>query len=498
MNGLRAFNAEDPKFRRATMVVGGAITTGVTFHLISLFLAQRARKKRTGVRLNPKVAAALSKIPMEEQERRLQAFFSLPFRGDCPTTSNLEVPSYPGERIVVERCHCKITLTGGALGKDKKLECFDFASFDYHSFSSDPEVLDVARKTICAYGVGSCGPRGFYGTVKPHLDVEKDLAAFLETEAAAVYSFSYATIATLISCFAARGDYIVMDREVNSAVEEGCSLSRANVQTYLHNNMDDLERVLKEVVAKDSQKGPHRRLIVTEGVFVNTGSICHLQAIKKLADTYKFRIILDDSYGFGAIGAKGRGTPEYCGMKTSDVDVYVGCLHAATGAVGGFCAGRTAMVRFQRLSATAYVFSASLPPYVTAGVSAVLRLLQQDPSVVTSLTSNSALFRKSLQDGIKRMKDVIVCGADASPIVVLRLDPAYRAKYGDEEVEDRLQRVVNGAEELKVAITRHIFTKDERGYNEPSLRIVMKSQVSVIDLKGAVATISDMICRILT
>lgn len=486
----------DAKVRRAGIAVGVVVAAGVTIRLVSLTLCRRDSKKSAGG-ASKKVATALAAIPLEEQERRIQAFASCPFRKNEMVTSNLHVPSYAGTREVVNRFHCKITLTGGVEGNEK-VECFDFVTFDYHSFSSNPVVADVARKTVCAYGVGSCGPRGFYGTVKPHLDVEKDLALFLQTESAVVYSFSYATVATLVSCFASRGDFIVMDREVNSAVEEGCSLCRANLSTYLHRNMEDLERVLQEVVRKDSKNGPHRRLIVTEGVFANTGSICPLREIKQLADKYKFRILLDDSYGFGAIGANGRGTPEHWDMKTSDVDVYVGSLHAAMGGVGGFCAGRSAMVNFQRLSATAYVFSAALPPYVTAGTSAVLELLQNDSSCVTALKTKSSMFRKLLAETMRKKKDILICGDEYSPIVILRVSPEYLAQHDTQEVEDRLQKVVNAAELQKIAISRLIFSKEERSFNEPSLRIVIKSQVEIADLKAAVATIADVISKTMT
>lgn len=462
----------------ALVVVGGV---GLSFYSLHRFA-------------HPRKAAAVKYTfpPPEEQQRRLAAFSSAPFREECKSTTNLTVASYPGMREIVDRFNCKLTIKGGAIG-EKPVECLDLTTYDYHSFSTHNAVVDTARKTVSAYGVGSCGPRGFYGTIKPHLDVEKDLYTFLGTEDAVIYSFSYATVSTVISCFASRSDYIVVDREVCSPVEEGCALSRAKVLTYNHNDMEDLERAMKEVAAVDNPKKPKRRLLVTEGVFLNTGVICNLPKIKELAEKYKFRILLEDSYGFGAIGKTGRGTPEYYGMPTTAVDVYVGSMSAAMGAVGGFCAGYGAVVDVQRLGVTAYVFSASLPPYITAGVSTVLDIMSKDTSYVTNLQKKSALFRKSLREAMPKMKLVTICGSDASPIVVVRVDPAYRQKHGDDAIEDKLQRVVNAAEVEKIAITRHIFAKDERGYNEPSLRVVVKSQASDADLKAAAATIAHAI-----
>eukprot|EP00796_Vickermania_ingenoplastis_P004386 gene4386-3189_t len=475
---------QEPKVRCA--IGAAAVTTAATA------MALTALKIRSSTRRKKEEAARPTLPPLEEQQRRLQAFASKPFREECTTTSNVPVPSFPGMRQVVDRFHCKLTLKGSAVG-DTPVECLDLTTYDFHSFSSNPQVVDTARSTVMAYGVGSCGPRGFYGTVKPHLDVESDLKDFLNTEDAVIYSFAYATIATLISCFAHKGDYILMDREVCSPVEEGCTLSRANLQIYKHNDMADLERLMQEVAQKDGGKKPHRRLVVTEGIFLNNGDICKLPEIKALCEKYKFRIILDDSYGFAAVGKTGRGTPEHFGMSTSDVDVYVGSMSAGLGCVGGFCAGVAPMVDFQRLGATAYVFSASLPPYLTASASKVLEILSKDSSHVASLQKNSITFRNALREAMSKMKHIVMCGLDISPIVVLRVSPSYREKYGDAAVEDKLQKVVNAVEMEKIAITRHLFSKDERNYNEPSIRIVIKSAAAEADLKAAAATIAHAI-----
>lgn len=466
-----------------------ALSAGVT--LASLIGAAAFSIRKSAIK--KKIASDKPALPsLEEQQRRLQAFASLPFREECVVTSNVAVPSYPGCREVVDRFHCKITIKGATVG-ETPVECLDLTTMDYHSFSSNPKVVDVARKTVCAYGVGSCGPRGFYGTIKPHMDAETDIKNFLKTEDAVIYSFSYATIATLISCFAHRGDYLLMDKEVCSQVEEGCTLSRANLQTYKHNDMEDLERLMKEVAAKDGTKNPHRRLVVTEGLFLNNGNVCNLPKIKELCEQYQFRIIMDDSFGFGALGKTGRGTPEHFNLSASDIDVYVGSMSASLGAVGGFCAGVTPMVDFQRLGAAAYVFSASLPPYITAAVSTVLDVMDKDTSYALNLQKKSAVFRKSLREAMPKMKHVVICGLDVSPIVVVRVEAGYREAHGDADVEDKLQRVVNAVEREKIAITRQFFTKDERNYNEPSLRVVIKSQAAEAELKAAAATIAHAI-----
>lgn len=488
MGVLSIVTDSSPQNRKALVIVSavvGAITTG------SLCYTVMSYRKAAALKAKERAKAALMPSP-EEQQRRLSAFASKPFREEATNTSNLMVPSYVGPRTIVDRFHCKITIKDSAVG-ETPVECLDLTTYDYHSFSSNPKVVEAIRKAICAYGVGSCGPRGFYGTVKPHMLLEKDLATFLGTEDAVIYSFSYATIATLLSCFAAKGDFIVMDEAVGPAVADGCDLTRAKMISYRHNDMDDLERCLKEVAAVDVKRGKHRRLIVTEGVFGNTGQIADIPHIKTLSEKYQFRIILDDSNGFGALGKTGRGTLEHFGLPISAVDAYIGSMSTATGGVGGFCAGPAELVNFQRLGATAYVFSASLPPYVSVGVSTVLEMLTQDSSCILALQKKSSLFRKYLREAMPKMKYVTICGSDVSPIVVIRAEKDYRTSHGDADIEDRLQKVANTVEKEKVAIARQIFTKEQKNYNEPSLRIVVKSQAEEADLKSAAAIIGHAI-----
>lgn len=406
-------------------------------------------------------------------------------------TSNVNVPSR-GERTVTERLGWKITVENPSIA-EAPVECLDLSTFDYHSFSTHPQVVDVARKTVSAYGVGSCGPRGFYGTIKPHLDAEKDIMEFLKTEDAVIYSFSHATVGTLVSCFAGRQDYILMDGGCSRAVYEGCLLSRANLTPYDHNNMADLEEKMKGVAEKDGKRAPHRRVVVTEGLFYGDGSICNLPKIKELCDKYKFRLLLEDSYGFGALGKSSRGTPDHFGIPVSAIDVYVGSLSNSLGAVGGFCAGSSAMVDFQRLGSHAYVFSASLAPYVTAAVSSVLSILDKDFSFSENLQKRSTVFRKSLREAMPKMKHVELLGTDASPIVVLRAEAGYRKNLGDDAVEEKFQKVVNMVEKEKILIYRHTFNRADANFNEPSIRIIVKSQIPEADLKAAAAAIAHAI-----
>ncbi|CCW60764.1 unnamed protein product [Phytomonas sp. EM1] len=455
----------------------------VLVYIFLLHLKRRAAKSRDA-------AARSAIIPSpEEQERRLAEFHSKFFREGEPITSNVQVANFKGNYRVLARNGCHVKVEGGVFAEPT--ECLDLATHDYHSFSTEPSIVETARRTVAAYGVGSCGPRGFYGTIRPHLECEERLARFCGTDDASIYSFSYATIATLLSCFASRGDYIVCDRGVSSAVMEGCVLTRCNVTYFTHNDLESLERELQAVVAKDGHGKPHRRLVVTEGVFRNTGEICPLPGILALCDRYKFRIALEDSYGFGAIGKTGRGTPEHFGIPISKIDVYVGSMSTSLGTVGGFCAGEASMIDFQRLSATAYVFSASLPPYVTASTLAVLDLIDKDHSHTERLQENSKLIRRHLRKAQVDVNKIALVGDEdwVSPLIYLQVPDAYIQEVTREVVEGKLQQVVNTVAENKIIIFRHLYSTTEPTLNQPSLVIVSKSKATEDELTGAMNVI---------
>ncbi|KAG5468421.1 hypothetical protein LSCM1_02401 [Leishmania martiniquensis] len=451
---------------------------------LAYLLQQRFRRRRKPKTLNP-----MSTVTLEEQERRLAAFQSAPFRAESPVTSNVPVPEYHGLIEVVGRRGSHITILRS--GSPEAEECLDLATYDFHSFSTLPEIVEVARATVNAYGVGSCGPRGFYGTIKPHLVVEKDLATFLNTEEAAVYSFAYATVSTLISCFASRGDYLVYDDGVSCSVIDGCRLSRSNIRSYKHCDMKSLEEQLKEVEAKDGCQSPHRRFVVTEGLFSLTGDICPLAKILELCHKYKFRLVLEDSHGFGVLGKSGRGTPEQFNIPTMDVDLYIGSLSTSMGAVGGFCAGSSIVVDHQRLAATAYVFSASLPPYITASVSQSLAVLTRDETLVANLQKHAKRMRKYLREAGFNSKKIklLDCIDDVSPVIVLAVEPSYVESEGLAKVESRLQRVINALQRKRVAVIRNVFTTDEPVKMCSGLRILAKSMATEDEVKAALKEI---------
>ncbi|KAH9577407.1 Aminotransferase [Trypanosoma melophagium] len=456
--------------------------------LVYVVFQQQSKRKKN------KSNASLLKMPSEEeQERRIAQFQSQLFRANTKPNANTIVPNKLGLTEVDSRDGCYITIKNP--NGDGVKRCLDLATEDFHSFSTHPITVEVARNTVMAYGVGSCGPRGFYGTVKPHMDAEADIAKFLNVEDSIIYSFSFATISTLISAFVSRGEYIVMDNGANLSVADGCTLSRANIYKYRHNDMTHLETLLKEIVEKEEkEKKLSRRFVVTEGVFRNTGDICNLPKVLQLCRTYKFRIILEDSYGFGSLGPTARGTHEHFGIPPKMIDVYVGSLSTSMGAVGGFCAGDHAMVDFQRLTAAAYVFSASLPPYVTAAVSAALKLLNEDHTYVQRLQTNARLFRKALREAEFNAEKIsmVECEGDVSPVIILSPSKQY-AKDHPGTVEEELEKVVQMARDKNVLLVRNVFSGEEKCENSSGLRILVKGKASTDEIQHAVTVVIEAV-----
>ena len=280
-----------------------------------------------------------------------------------------------------------------------------WSSADYLGLGADEGVRAQATAALEKFTVGSCGPRGFYGTTTAHLDLEHSLAAFLRAEEGISYSDSTATIASVIPAFAKRGDVLLIDSEANYGIQQGARLSRSKVVWWEHNNMAALETHLRAVRAVDASKGvgagggstEQRRFIVVEGLYAASGSLAPLPDIMRLAREYKWRVILDDSCAFGVLGETGRGTPEHFGMREEEgPSVLVGSLSTALGSVGGFCVGTREVVEHQRLSGVGYCFSASAPPYLCASAVAALEALGKNPSLPRALRERACALHAAL------------------------------------------------------------------------------------------------------
>jgi serine palmitoyltransferase len=155
----------------------------------------------------------------------------------------------------------------------------NLASLNFYNFSANEHLKERAIQTLRTYGVGPCGPPGFYGTQDVHMKVEADIAAFLGTQACIIYAQAFSTISSVIPAFSKRGDIIVADKGVNYAIRKGIQISRSHVRWFEHNDMEDLQRVLAKVTKEQAKKPLTRRFIITEGLFENSGELSDLPKI---------------------------------------------------------------------------------------------------------------------------------------------------------------------------------------------------------------------------
>ncbi|KIM21039.1 hypothetical protein M408DRAFT_333671 [Serendipita vermifera MAFF 305830] len=292
--------------------------------------------------------------------------------------------------------------------------------------STDPlPGTETAIATLRKYGLGSCGPPGFYGTIDVHLALEKAISSFLGTESAIIYSQSFATASSVIPAFCKRGDIIVADRGVNFVIQKGMQLSRSTIRWYDHNSLrasnstSTLAAVLEQL-EKDlkRKKAPlTRKFIVTEGLFADTGSLTDLPVLLSIAKKYKYRIILDESFSIGTLGRTGRGLTELFNVPATEVDMIIGSMGHTMGSAGGFCTGSTVMCEHQRINSTSFVFSAALPALLATAANETIDNFIRYPEMFTALQENIRAVRAVL--GVVDSLEIL--SHSISPIVHLAI-----------------------------------------------------------------------------
>lgn len=293
----------------------------------------------------------------------------------------------------------------------------NLASYNFYNLVSNEQLKERAIQTLRTYGVGPCGPPGFYGTQDVHMKIEADIAAFLGTTACIIYAQAFSTASSVIPAFSKRGDIIVADKAVNYSIRKGLQISRSTVRWFDHRDYADLERVLAKLDKEQRDKGIlTRRFIVTEGLFENTGDVVDLPKVIELKLKYKFRLILDETWSFGVLGRTGRGVTEHQHVDAAEVDMILGSMAGPLSAAGGFCAGSDEVVEHQRLSAAAYTFSAALPAMSAVTASETLTMLQTQPDIIASLRENIKIMWQQLDP----RSDWMVCtSAPENPIMIL-------------------------------------------------------------------------------
>jgi glycine C-acetyltransferase len=288
------------------------------------------------------------------------------------------------------RCGNRAVIFDELVGRER--EFLMFASNNYLGLANHPKVIEAVCDATRTYGATHTGSRFIGGTNVLHKELERRLAAFKQRPACIVYPGGYAANLGAISALVKSYDTLVVDRLNHMSIADGARLSGGIRKIYQHNDMADLERILKR--ADDRSGG---RLIVADGVFSMHGDLCDLPEIVRLAKEYDARIMIDDAHATGVLGERGSGTTEHFGLKGA-VDLELGTMSKTLAGMGGFVVGEEEVVEYLRFYSNSYVFAANIPAGVAAGLIASIDVIESEPGRLTRLWSNIRLLHGQLAD----------------------------------------------------------------------------------------------------
>lgn len=397
---------------------------------------------------------------------------------------------------------------------------------DYLGLFNTQRAVKASVAAVSAYGCGSCGPRGFYGTMDKHLELEERLAKWLGMEASILYSYGTLASTSAIPPFASSpADVVVYDECVSMALRTGISLCKGAKYVFPHNNMSALRTLLVSIKSKENSEYSSRNkegvgsvqwlsalirtrprhIIVTEGIFSGTGDIAPLPELVALKREFGYLLFVDETYSIGTLGSTGLGIRQYWAEKTCSpslmadkyiVDLLIGSLEPTLGSIGGFCAGPRKLVQHQVLNAIGYVFSASSPPYLCAAACCAIDELESSPRKrLVSLRGAVRSLRDAFETELSGLYDI--SGSSDSPMAFISLrsvlfkekrDHGSGARIDEMKV---LERVEDGCWRDGIAVCVARFSeKDEGRPSRPSLRLCASVKYMYSDYVEAFRIIS--------
>jgi glycine C-acetyltransferase len=284
-------------------------------------------------------------------------------------------------------------------GEQKPIATFDgkevinLSSNNYLGLTTHPKLRRAAIDAIRKYGVGSGAVRTITGTMKIHMDLEEQIARFKKSEACVVFQSGFTANAGTVSAILGKDDLIVSDELNHASIIDGCRLSKATIKVFKHKDIADCERVLKETENWNGEK-----LLITDGVFSMDGDIADLPALCDLAEKFNCIMMVDDAHASGVLGNHGRGTVDHHNCH-GRVDIQVGTLSKAVGALGGYVCGSRDLIDFLYHRARPFLFSTSHPPSVAATCQTAFEVLDSEAGekLIKKLWSNTKFFKRKLK-----------------------------------------------------------------------------------------------------
>ena len=289
-----------------------------------------------------------------------------------------------------------------------------FGSNSYLGLTNHPEVKKAAIDAIEHYGTGCSGSRFLNGSLDIHRKLEEELAGLVGLPSAVVFSTGFQANLGVIASMVDRGEYVITDRMDHASILDGCRLSFGRKLKFVHNDVEDLERVLRSLPIESG------KLVVVDGVYSMEGDIAPLPDITRLCDRYRAALMVDDAHGIGVMGRNGAGTVNHFGLEKK-VAIIMGTFSKSLASLGGFIAADEDTIEYLKHRARALIFSASMPPSNVEAVRAALRIMKREPERIARLWENTTRMR----DGLRASG--YDTGLSETPIIPVRVGDSLTA-----------------------------------------------------------------------
>ncbi|XP_049319598.1 serine palmitoyltransferase 2 [Astyanax mexicanus] len=363
---------------------------------------------------------------------------------------NRPICSVPGDKMdLVERVSYDYNWTFGYTGRVVK-DVINMGSYNYLGFAENTgSCAEAAAEVTVKYGVGVSSTRQEMGNLDRHEEMEKLVARFLGVESAMAFGMGFATNSMNIPALTGKGCLILSDELNHASLVLGARLSGSTIRVFKHNNMQSLEKLLRDAIVH-GQPRTHRPwkkiLILVEGIYSMEGSIIRLPEVIALKKKYKAYLYLDEAHSIGALGPSGRGVVEYFGLDPTDVDIMMGTFTKSFGAAGGYIGGKKELIDYLRSHSHSAVYATSMsPPVVEQIITSMKCIMGEDGTTigrerVQQLAENTVYFRRRLRE-----IGFIIYGNNDSPVVPLMLYlPAKIGAFGREMLKRNIGVVVVG------------------------------------------------------
>lgn len=304
--------------------------------------------------------------------------------------------------------------------------CLNLSSYNYLGFAqSEGPCSDSAIEAVSKYGVGSGGPRNLIGTTDLHLEAEAVISKFVGQEDAILFSMGYATNASLFSSLLDKKCLVISDELNHASIRTGVRLSGCAVKIFKHNDMEALEKLLREQISQGQPRShrPWKKIIIAvEGLYSMEGTMCNLPKLLELKKKYKFYLFIDEAHSIGAIGPNGRGVCDYFGINPKEVDILMGTFTKSFGAAGGYVSGSKETIDRLRIEINAQNYAEPIPTPVLAQIVSSIKIIigEINPGEGKERLERIAFNSRYLRLGLQRL-GFIVYGIDDSPVIPLLL-----------------------------------------------------------------------------